>query len=70
MTRGVEMMLLVASLRSAWMTAAKPRPVFELYLPTAKVERPGVYVLQAGSYRVDASIRGRLERLRHELVRT
>jgi F-type H+-transporting ATPase subunit delta len=30
----------------------------------------GGIVLTAGSYRVDASIRGRLERLRHELVRT
>ena len=29
----------------------------------------GGIVLQAGSYRVDASIRGRLERLRQELVR-
>jgi F-type H+-transporting ATPase subunit delta len=29
----------------------------------------GGIVLQAGSYRVDASVRGRLERLRHELVR-
>jgi len=26
--------------------------------------------LQAGSYRVDASVRGRLERLRQELVRS
>jgi F-type H+-transporting ATPase subunit delta len=30
----------------------------------------GGIVLQAGSYRVDASVRGRLERLRQELVRT
>ena len=30
----------------------------------------GGIVLTAGSYRVDASIRGRLERLRNELVRT
>jgi F-type H+-transporting ATPase subunit delta len=30
----------------------------------------GGIVLKAGSYLVDASIRGRLERLRHELVRT
>jgi F-type H+-transporting ATPase subunit delta len=30
----------------------------------------GGIVLQAGSLRVDASVRGRLERLRHELVRT
>jgi F-type H+-transporting ATPase subunit delta len=29
----------------------------------------GGIVLQAGSMRVDASVRGRLERLRHELVR-
>jgi F-type H+-transporting ATPase subunit delta len=29
----------------------------------------GGIVLQAGSYRVDASVRGRLERLRQELVR-
>ena len=29
----------------------------------------GGIVLRAGSYRVDASVRGRLERLRHELVR-
>jgi F-type H+-transporting ATPase subunit delta len=29
----------------------------------------GGIVLQAGSLRVDASVRGRLERLRHELVR-
>jgi F-type H+-transporting ATPase subunit delta len=29
----------------------------------------GGIVLQAGSYRADASVRGRLERLRHELVR-
>ena len=29
----------------------------------------GGFVLQAGSLRVDASVRGRLERLRHELVR-
>jgi len=29
----------------------------------------GGFVLQAGSMRVDASVRGRLERLRHELVR-
>ena len=28
----------------------------------------GGFVLQAGSMRVDASVRGRLERLRHELV--
>ena len=28
----------------------------------------GGFVLQAGSHRVDASIRGRLERLRHQLV--
>ena len=27
-------------------------------------------VLQAGSYRADASVRGRLERLRQELVRS
>ncbi|HET8895099.1 MAG TPA: F0F1 ATP synthase subunit delta [Gaiellaceae bacterium] len=30
----------------------------------------GGIVLQAGSYRVDASVRGRLQRLRHELVKT
>jgi ATP synthase F1 delta subunit len=30
----------------------------------------GGFVLQAGSLRVDASIRGRLERLRHELARS
>ena len=30
----------------------------------------GGIVLQAGSYRVDASVRGRLERLRHELVKS
>jgi F-type H+-transporting ATPase subunit delta len=38
---------------------------------TRKVDRDlvGGIVLQAGSYRVDASVRGRLERLRHELVR-
>jgi F-type H+-transporting ATPase subunit delta len=29
----------------------------------------GGFVLQAGSMRVDASVRGRLEGLRHELVR-
>ena len=29
-TRGVEMMLLVPSLRMAWMMAAKPLPVVEL----------------------------------------
>ena len=29
----------------------------------------GGIVLQAGSLRVDASVRGRLQRLRHELVR-
>ena len=28
----------------------------------------GGMILQAGSLRVDASVRGRLERLRHELV--
>jgi F0F1-type ATP synthase delta subunit len=28
----------------------------------------GGIVLQAGSLRVDASVKGRLERLRHELV--
>ena len=27
-------------------------------------------ILQAGSLRVDASVRGRLQRLRHELVTT
>jgi F-type H+-transporting ATPase subunit delta len=32
-------------------------------------ELVGGIVLQAGSYRVDASVRGRLERLRQELVR-
>ena len=30
----------------------------------------GGFVLQAGSYRADASVRGRLERLRRELVRS
>jgi F-type H+-transporting ATPase subunit delta len=30
----------------------------------------GGMILQAGTMRVDASVRGRLERLRHELVRT
>jgi F-type H+-transporting ATPase subunit delta len=30
----------------------------------------GGFVLQAGSFRVDASIRGRLDRLRHELARS
>src|SRR5215472_7133452 len=30
----------------------------------------GGIVLQAGSLRLDASVRGRLERLRHELVKT
>jgi F-type H+-transporting ATPase subunit delta len=30
----------------------------------------GGFVLHAGSYRADASVRGRLERLRHELVRS
>ena len=30
----------------------------------------GGIVLTAGSYRVDASVRGRLERLRHELVKS
>ena len=30
----------------------------------------GGIVLQAGSLRVDASVRGRLERLRHELIKT
>ena len=29
----------------------------------------GGFVLQAGSMRVDASVRGRIERLRHELLR-
>ena len=29
----------------------------------------GGFVLQAGSMRVDASVRGRIERLRHELVK-
>ena len=29
----------------------------------------GGIILQAGSLRVDASVRGRLQRLRHELVR-
>jgi F-type H+-transporting ATPase subunit delta len=29
----------------------------------------GGFVLQAGSMRVDASVRGRIERLRHDLVR-
>ena len=33
-------------------------------------ELVGGIVLQAGSLRVDASVRGRLERLRHELVRS
>jgi hypothetical protein len=42
MTRGVEMMLLVPSLRSAWMTAAKPLPVVELYEPSAKVAPVGM----------------------------
>jgi F-type H+-transporting ATPase subunit delta len=32
-------------------------------------ELVGGFVLQAGSFRVDASVRGRLERLRHELSR-
>ena len=39
---------------------------------TRKVD-PGLvggFVLQAGSLRVDASVRGRLERLRHELARS
>ena len=36
-SEGVEMMLLLPSLRSAWTRAAKPLPVFELYLPSAKV---------------------------------
>ena len=31
-------------------------------------ELVGGMILQAGSLRVDASVRGRLERLRHELV--
>ena len=30
----------------------------------------GGFVLQAGSFRVDASVRGRLQRLRHELARS
>ncbi len=30
----------------------------------------GGFVLQAGSFRVDASVRGRLERLRHDLARS
>jgi F-type H+-transporting ATPase subunit delta len=30
----------------------------------------GGFVLQAGTFRVDASVRGRLERLRHELARS
>jgi F-type H+-transporting ATPase subunit delta len=30
----------------------------------------GGLILQAGSFRVDASIRGRLQRLRHELIRS
>lgn len=30
----------------------------------------GGLILQAGSFRVDASVRGRLQRLRHELIRT
>ena len=29
----------------------------------------GGFILQAGTFRVDASVRGRLERLRHQLVR-
>jgi F-type H+-transporting ATPase subunit delta len=33
-------------------------------------ELVGGFVLQAGSLRVDASVRGRLERLRHELARS
>ena len=33
-------------------------------------ELVGGIVLQAGSYRVDASVRGRLERLRQTLVRS
>ena len=36
---------------------------------TVDPELVGGIVLQAGSYRVDASVRGRLERLRQELVR-
>ena len=34
---GVEMMLLLPSLRNAWMSAAKPLPVVELYVPRANV---------------------------------
>src|ERR1700679_1296122 len=34
---GVEMMLLLPSLRNAWMSAAKPLPVFELNVPSANV---------------------------------
>ena len=30
----------------------------------------GGLILQAGSYRVDASVRGRLQRLRHDLIRS
>jgi F-type H+-transporting ATPase subunit delta len=37
---------------------------------TVDPELVGGIVLQAGSYRVDASVRGRLERLRQELVRS
>ena len=39
---------------------------------TTKFDRSlvGGIVLQAGSLRVDASVRGRLQRLRHELVKT
>ena len=29
----------------------------------------GGFILQAGTFRVDASVRGRLDRLRHQLVR-
>ena len=36
-SEGVEMMLLLPSLRNACISAAKPRPVFELYFPSAKV---------------------------------
>jgi F-type H+-transporting ATPase subunit delta len=37
---------------------------------TVDPELVGGFVLQAGSLRVDASVRGRLERLRHELARS
>ena len=57
-----------ANAQRAWQALLEfGAPVREMGVAQEDLETPGI-VLQIGSHRADGSVRGRLERLRHELA--